>query len=196
MLRTDMSPAKPVEFAPAVGEIGGYPSGAFRETALAHFWAVHALWQRLCALAALALEVPAGFFDDFFGAQMGTSLQIRNYPRPEGGAELERGQMGFGAHNDSGFLTVVHTQTPGLQVDPSGTGEWVDIPVVEGGYAVNVGRLLGRWTNDRWLSSIHRVVPPSLSPDEPTKVCYTRAIPSLFPAPRSAAHSERAVLRR
>ena len=88
--------------------------------------------------------------------------------------------MGFGAHNDSGFLTVVHTQTPGLQVDPSGTGEWVDIPVVEGGYAVNVGRLLGRWTNDRWLSSIHRVVPPSLSPDQPTKVRDT--IPSLVPA--------------
>ena len=46
---------------------------------------------------------------------MGTSLQIRNYPRPESG-EMEEGQMGFGAHNDSGFLTIVHTQTAGLQV--------------------------------------------------------------------------------
>ena len=30
---------------------------------------------------------------------MGTSLQIRNYPRPEGG-EMEEGRWGFGAHND------------------------------------------------------------------------------------------------
>ena len=43
---------------------------------------------------------------------------------------MEEGQMGFGAHNDSGFLTIVHTRTVGLQVDPTGRDEWVDVPVV------------------------------------------------------------------
>ena len=162
---------KPAEFAPAVGEIGGYPSEAFRQSALSHFRGVHALWLRLCGLAELALELSPGYFEDYFGGAMGTSLQIRNYPRPDTpDAALEPGQMGFGAHNDSGFLTIVHTQTPGLQVDPSGNGQWVSVPVVPGGYVVNVGRLLARWTNDRWLSAIHRVVPPSLNPEQPTKI--------------------------
>ena len=74
---------KPAEFSPNVGQIGGYPSGVFRKAALAHFWAVHGLWQRLCGLAELALDLSPGFFANYFGEEMGTSLQIRNYPRPE-----------------------------------------------------------------------------------------------------------------
>lgn len=141
---------KPAEFAPIVGEIGGYPSEKFRQNALAHFWGVYSLWMRLRNLSELALELPSGYFEDYFGCAMGTSLQIRNYPRLESlNASASSGQMGFGAHNDSGFLTIVHTQTPGLQVDPSGQEDWVNVPVVPGGYVVNVGRLLARWTNDR-----------------------------------------------
>jgi len=36
-------------------------------------------------------------------------------------------------------------------------GAWVPVPVVEGGFVVNVGRLLGRWTNDKWKAAVHRV---------------------------------------
>ena len=42
-------------------------------------------------------------------------------------------------------------------------GDWADVPMVEGGYIINIGDLLMRWTNDRWVSTIHRVVNP---PDE------------------------------
>ncbi len=85
---------KPVEFAPVVGDIGGYPSESFRRYALSHFWGVYSLWLRLCSLAELALELPTGYFADYFGPAMGTSLQIRNYPRLDSlTSAAESGQM-------------------------------------------------------------------------------------------------------
>lgn len=85
---------KPAEFAPSVGDIGGYPSESFRHCALSHFWGVYSLWLRLRSLAELALELPTGYFADYFGPAMGTSLQIRNYPRLDSLASAaESGQM-------------------------------------------------------------------------------------------------------
>lgn len=85
---------KPAEFAPAVGDLGGYPSESFRHCALSHFWGVYSLWLQLRSLAELALELPTGYFDDYFGPAMGTSLQIRNYPRLESlTSAAESGQM-------------------------------------------------------------------------------------------------------
>ena len=139
--------SKPAKLAPK------WPSEAFRTTTLQYFRECHALWQNLVSLAELALALPAGFFAPYFGQAMSTSLQIRNYLD----VETLEAQLPFGAHTDSGMFTVVNTQEPGLQVDPQLTGEWLDVPTVPGGYVVNVGRCLARWTNDRWLAAVHRV---------------------------------------
>ena len=47
----------------------------------------------------------------------------------------------------------------GLQVFNQ-EGEWVDVPIIEGTYIVNLGELMARWTNDQWVSTLHRVVNP------------------------------------
>jgi isopenicillin N synthase-like dioxygenase len=47
----------------------------------------------------------------------------------------------------------------GLQVRDR-RGEWVDVPPVPGSFVVNLGRLMSVWTNDRWESTLHRVVHP------------------------------------
>ncbi len=39
-------------------------------------------------------------------------------------------------------------------------GEWVDVPVVGDSFVCNIGDLLEVWTNDRWVSTMHRVVVP------------------------------------
>ncbi len=39
-------------------------------------------------------------------------------------------------------------------------GDWVDVPVVDDCFIVNIGDLLARWSNDTWVSTLHRVVNP------------------------------------
>jgi hypothetical protein len=41
-------------------------------------------------------------------------------------------------------------------------GSWRDVHVPEGSFVINLGDLMQRWTNDRWMSTRHRVVNPPL----------------------------------
>ena len=73
------------------------------------------------------------------------------------------GQLRAGAHSDFGSVTLLATDgSPGgLQVKMP-DGAWHDIMPVEGAYIVNLGDLMAQWTNDRWRSTLHRVVTPPL----------------------------------
>jgi hypothetical protein len=52
----------------------------------------------------------------------------------------------------------------GLQVRTR-DGRWIDARTTPSRFVVNIGDLLMCWTNDRWLSNLHRVVkPPSTEP--------------------------------
>ncbi|CAK0823647.1 unnamed protein product [Prorocentrum cordatum] len=69
------------------------------------------------------------------------------------------GQLRYGAHVDSGGMTVLVRDEAaqwGTQVQLH-DGEWVDVPLVEESIVLNVGALLSRWTNGRWRASVHRV---------------------------------------
>ena len=37
-----------------------------------------------------------------------------------------------------------------------------DVPIVSGCFIVNLGDLMARWTNDYWVSTLHRVVNPPM----------------------------------
>jgi isopenicillin N synthase-like dioxygenase len=39
-------------------------------------------------------------------------------------------------------------------------GQWRPVPIVPGTLVVNLGDLMAQWTNDRWVSTMHRVVNP------------------------------------
>ena len=67
---------------------------------------------------------------------------------------------GGGAHTDFGSLTLVygHPSANGLQVWNG--SEWEDVPVAPDTFVVNLGDLMAQWTNDLWVSTLHRVVNP------------------------------------
>lgn len=72
----------------------------------------------------------------------------------------EPGQLRAGAHSDYGTLTILRLDAePGLQVEAE-PGVWVDVDAPDGAMVVNLGDLMQRWSNDRWRSTMHRVVVP------------------------------------
>lgn len=39
-------------------------------------------------------------------------------------------------------------------------GAWTPVPPIPGAFVINIGDLMAQWTNDRWISTLHRVVNP------------------------------------
>lgn len=130
-----------------------------RPDGLAYFVEVTKLAHRLTALCAVGLGLDAEFFESFTTHSTDT-LRCNWYRRAEGAPAPEPGQQRMGAHTDYGIITVLLADpVMGLQiVGPD--GDWVDVVPEPGAYVINIGDLMAQWTNDRWRSTVHRVVPP------------------------------------
>lgn len=102
-------------------------------------------------------DYPPGFFAAKTG-HAANALRAINYPARDT-ASLP-GQLRAGAHTDYGTLTILRQDAVGgLEVlGPAGT--WAAVEPVPGAFVVNIGDLMARWTNDRWRSTLHRVVDP------------------------------------
>lgn len=46
----------------------------------------------------------------------------------------------------------------GLQIWDRDTSQWVDVTPIPGAYVINLGNMMMRWTNDTYLSNLHRVI--------------------------------------
>jgi isopenicillin N synthase-like dioxygenase len=121
---------------------------------------MEALAGTLMRIFALALGMDETFFDDKIDRHI-TNFSVLHYP-PQHEPPLP-GQLRAGAHTDYGSLTIVKPDSApgGLQVLAK-DGGWLDVPHVPGAFVVNLGDLMAEWTNDRWVSTLHRVAnPPS-----------------------------------
>ncbi|MEM1039169.1 MAG: 2-oxoglutarate and iron-dependent oxygenase domain-containing protein [Pseudomonadota bacterium] len=128
----------------------------FRDASLVYFQAVWALGRKVHEALALSLDLPRSYFEAHFNAPMAT-LRMLRYP-PASGAKNE---IGAGAHTDYGSITLLKTDgVSGLQVKPCDR-DWIDVPHIEGAFIVNIGDCLMRWTNDVYVSTPHRVLPPA-----------------------------------
>ncbi|MFB9312790.1 isopenicillin N synthase family dioxygenase [Nocardioides plantarum] len=105
-----------------------------------------------------------GLAPDFFDTIADHSidvLRMNNYALPEGTrVDLDGDLTGMGEHTDFGIVTVLWAdQVRGLQV-LGGDGGWYDVLPADGALLINLGDLTARLTNERWLSTLHRVKPP------------------------------------
>jgi len=109
----------------------------------------------LLECCAVALGLPASWFEPSFRRPLTVMRAIHYPPTTSPGGP---GQMRAGAHTDYGTMTVLQTDdVPGLEVHRD--GRWEPVEPIPDLLVVNVGDLLARWTNDRWRSTLHRVVP-------------------------------------
>ena len=87
-----------------------------------------------------------------FGSQPMSLAKFIHYPPTPAGA------AGVNPHHDAGFLTVLAPgPTAGLQVQ-NPTGEWIDVPTIEGTLVINLGEILQSMTGNYLVATPHRVI--------------------------------------
>ena len=124
----------------------------------AYFGALALLASQMMELFAMALGVERHFFADKID-HAPSSLAAVNYPE-QAVAPLP-GQTRAGAHSDYGTLTILLSENrPGGLLVRDRAGAWVDVVTRPDSFVVNIGDLMMQWTNDRWISTVHRVVNP------------------------------------
>lgn len=111
------------------------------------------LARRLVRLLAKVLELPTDYFDS--AVQMpGAMLRLLKYPAQD---PREPDALGIGAHTDiEAFTILCQGDQPALQI-LNVEGDWIQAPPVSGTFVVNIGDMLARWTNDVFISTVHRV---------------------------------------
>jgi isopenicillin N synthase-like dioxygenase len=134
------------------------PDG-FIEAWKAYYASLEDLAARVMRLFAVALDLPEGYFERFIDTPI-SALRALNYPEQH--VPPKPGQLRAGAHTDYGSLTILLPQegSKGLEL-MTPDGHWTAVPPVPGAFVINIGDLMARWTNDRWVSTLHRVVNPS-----------------------------------
>lgn len=131
----------------------------FREKVDAYYAEAKRVAQTMTVIFADALGLPPGFYDAYTGHSLDV-MRMNNYALPPGRIQLDGDLVGMGEHTDYGIVTVLWAdQVKGLQV--LGTdGSWNDVSPADDALLINLGDVTARWTNDQWMSTLHRVKPP------------------------------------
>src|SRR6201982_3743051 len=150
----------------------------FKKIMLSYYDAISDLASHVLRAMATSLGVSEAYFTDRFDRQASV-VRIIRYPAVTQPALP--GQLRAGTHTDYGIMTFVRgDDTPGgLQVRHR-QGERDDLHIPAGDFACNIGDLMMRWSNDRWVSSLHRVAvpPPDAAPqDRISTVLFTNPNP-------------------
>ncbi|CAL8358294.1 unnamed protein product [Lota lota] len=140
-----------------------WPSIAFRDSQLSFFQRCQELTLRVLRVMAISLGLEPEFFlhaHCCIGSEKNsTTLRSLYYP-PVKSELVKEDQVRCGEHSDFGSITLVfQCQVGGLQV-LSPSGAYIIAPGIPGTVLINIADLMQRWTSDRFISAIHRVLLP------------------------------------
>jgi isopenicillin N synthase-like dioxygenase len=134
-----------------------WPAGheAIRRAMVTYFERLETVGEAMLPVLARALDMPADAFAPYFTDEPHVNLRFLHYPPQETDDDEQFGQ---GPHTDNSFITILAREdVPGLAVRlPS--GQWLAPPVIPGTFLVNLGNMMKRWSNDRFLSTPHGVL--------------------------------------
>ncbi|KAL3493327.1 hypothetical protein BJX62DRAFT_223980 [Aspergillus germanicus] len=161
---------KATTFAASEGMSFGLPANQLAQSTNIHLWwdaakldeiemfkaQCNSLTLQIMSCFAVHMGLPRGFFDASHRQVLpGNTLKLIKYPKmtvqPDSSVVPRLSE-----HTDWGSLTLLFTQSPGLEVrDPN--NQWHEIPVIPGGIIVNIGDALSLWTGKQLKSTMHRI---------------------------------------
>ena len=119
----------------------------------AYYGEVLTLGRRLIRLFAQVLNLPPTHFDHMFKSPDAMCRILHYSPQAPASSTL-----GINAHTDIECFTILCQGTqPALQI-LSSDGEWFSAPPISGTFVVNIGDMLSYWSNDTFVSTVHRVL--------------------------------------
>jgi isopenicillin N synthase-like dioxygenase len=133
------------------------PEGLKR--AMIDYWnSIAKIEDRVMRIFERALGLQVGYFADKLDKRI-NMMRMIDYP-PFADPPLP-GQFRAGAHTDLGMFGMVNqgNDVAGLEVQDR-HGNWIAPSIRRDGFICNLGDLLARWTNRRWVSTPHRVANP------------------------------------
>ncbi|EKG12795.1 Isopenicillin N synthase [Macrophomina phaseolina MS6] len=152
----------------------------FKENLLKYWQANLTLARRLTGVFSLALDLPEDFFDEKICYPDAAIIlnHCTTLPPPEetpGQAERQAGPnapssaveiidraepdtVSVGTHTDLQLFTILWQDDQGGLQLLTRQGEWINADPVEGALCVNIADYLMRITNDRWMSTVHRIM--------------------------------------
>ncbi|MGD9864715.1 MAG: isopenicillin N synthase family dioxygenase [Pseudodonghicola sp.] len=134
----------PNQFPDSLPEVG--------ETARAYMAEMTGLGERIAGGLAEALGLPRDWFAQFFDTPT-LFLRLLHYPEQPDEEEL----FGSAPHTDYGFVTLLKQDNVGGLEVRNKRGDWIPAPPIEGTFVMNVGDILAKWSNGRFVSTPHRV---------------------------------------
>ena len=156
----ELAPGEPRAGEPFRGRNAWPDLPGFRTTMLAYFAACQRLGCLIHRGFSLDLGLAETFFEDKLDSPMATLRLLRYPPPPDAQPRVGADAPGAGTHTDYGNLTILATDgVAGLQVRRR-DGAWLDAPHIPGSFVCNIGDCLMRWSNDRYVSTPHRVAVP------------------------------------
>jgi len=126
-----------------------------RQPMVTYFQTLGAMCDRMLPVFAAALDMPLDTFAPLFAGDGHHNLRFLHYPPQD---PAEDNLFGQAPHTDNSFMTALaRTDVPGLAVRlPS--GEWFAPPIIDGTFLINLGNMMRRFSNDRFLSTPHGVL--------------------------------------
>ncbi len=120
------------------------------------------LSKKLARALAASLALDEAYFDEMF-RYLGVNLLLNYYPSIDT-AQLKENQWSFSPHTDYGAFTVLLQDAIGGLQAKNVAGQWIDVPPIPNTFVINIGDMLAMWTNDLYLSTLHRAMNVAGSP--------------------------------
>ena len=122
-----------------------------------YYRGMEVLGRQVMQLFARALDLDEDYFETAHTHHLG-AMRALNYPATD--RPPLPGQCAAGEHADYGSVTILRPdpEVAGLEIRMP-DDSWLAAPQVADAFIVNIGDMLACWTNDRWVSTRHRVTP-------------------------------------